>query len=48
VDIEKVKIKVVEDMELARLAKQNKLKVKTLLGGKLVFCRMYNSFQSSL
>jgi len=44
---EKVKNKVVEDMELARLAKQNKLKVKTMLGGKLVFCRMYESFNQA-
>jgi chlorobactene glucosyltransferase len=43
----KVKNKVVEDMELARLAKQNKLKVKTMLGGKLVFCRMYESFNQA-
>ena len=42
-----VKDKVVEDMELAKLAKQNQLKVKTLLGGELVFCRMYNSFKES-
>jgi glycosyltransferase involved in cell wall biosynthesis len=41
---DKVKNKIVEDMELARLAKQNRLKVKTMLGGKLVFCRMYESF----
>ncbi len=44
---EKVKNKVVEDMELARLTKQNKLKVKTMLGGKLVFCRMYESFNQA-
>ena len=44
---ETVKNKVVEDMELARLAKQNKLKVKTMLGGKLVFCRMYKSFNQA-
>lgn len=44
---EKVKNNVVEDMELARLAKHNKLKVKTMLGGKLVFCRMYESFNQA-
>ncbi len=44
---EKVKNNVVEDMELARLAKQNKIKVKTMLGGKLVFCRMYESFNQA-
>ncbi|HEX9252738.1 MAG TPA: hypothetical protein VF870_10880, partial [Ignavibacteriaceae bacterium] len=42
-----VKGKVVEDMELARLAKQNGFKVKTLLGGNLVYCRMYNSFNEA-
>lgn len=42
-----VKDKVVEDMELARLAKKSQLKVKTLLGGELIFCRMYNSFNES-
>jgi len=44
---QKVKDKVVEDMELARLVKQNQFKVTTLLGGELVFCRMYNSFSDS-
>lgn len=39
-----VKNKVVEDMELARLIKKSNLKVKTLLGGDLVYCKMYNSF----
>ncbi len=42
-----VKYKVVEDMELARLVKQNKLRVKTMLGGNLVFCRMYESFNQA-
>ena len=42
-----VKYKVVEDMELARLVKKNKLRVKTMLGGKLVFCRMYESFNQA-
>ncbi len=44
---EKVKSKVVEDMELARLVKQNKLKIKTMLGGNLIFCRMYESFNQA-
>lgn len=44
---EKVKNKVVEDMELARLVKKNQLKVKTMLGGNLVFCRMYESFNQA-
>lgn len=42
-----VKNKIVEDMELARLAKKNNFKVNTFLGGELVYCRMYNSFQES-
>jgi len=44
---QKVKDKVVEDMELARLVKQNNFKVETLLGGDLVFCRMYSSFKQA-
>lgn len=42
-----VKDKIVEDMELARIVKSNNLKVKTLLGGNQVFCRMYNSFDEA-
>jgi chlorobactene glucosyltransferase len=42
-----VKYKIVEDMELSRLVKQNRLKVKTMLGGNLVFCRMYESFNQA-
>ncbi|NWF90367.1 MAG: glycosyltransferase [Ignavibacteriaceae bacterium] len=34
---------VVEDMELAKKAKQHN-KIITLLGGNIIFCRMYNSF----
>jgi chlorobactene glucosyltransferase len=41
---EKVKDKIVEDMELARNVKRSGLKMKTMLGGDLVFCKMYNSF----
>ena len=44
---EVVKDKVVEDMELARLIKNTKLKVKTLLGGDLVYCKMYYSFKEA-
>lgn len=44
---QKVKDKIVEDMALARLAKQNHFKVKTLLGGNLVSCRMYDSFNDA-
>lgn len=36
--------KVVEDIEFARLLKSKKLKMETLLGGEIVFCRMYDSF----
>ncbi len=46
-DHEIVKNKVVEDMELARLIKKSNLKVKTLLGGDLVYCKMYNSFKDA-
>lgn len=42
-----VKDKIVEDMELARIVKSKKLKVKTLLGGNQVYCRMYNSFSEA-
>lgn len=42
-----VKNKIVEDMELARLCKLNGLKILTLLGGNLIFCRMYSSFKES-
>lgn len=42
-----VKDKVVEDMELARVIKNKNLKVKTLLGGNLVYCKMYNSFKEA-
>ncbi len=45
---EPVKNKIVEDMELARLAKYNRLKMLTLLGGDSVFCRMYNTFSSAV
>lgn len=45
---QKVKDKVVEDMELARECKKKNLKVKTFVGGNLVFCKMYNSFTDSV
>lgn len=44
---EVVRNKIVEDMELARLVKKNNLKLKTLLGGNLVYCKMYNSFEEA-
>lgn len=37
---------VVEDMELARKAKQQN-KIITLLGGDVIFCRMYSSFSDA-
>lgn len=44
---EQVKNKIVEDIELAKLVKQNNFKVKTLLGGNFVYCRMYESFNQA-
>ncbi len=38
----------VEDMFLASKAKQNGFKVMTLLGGELVFCRMYKTLQQAV
>jgi chlorobactene glucosyltransferase len=37
-----IKDKVVEDMEFARISKINNIRIKTMLGGKLIYCRMYN------
>jgi glycosyltransferase involved in cell wall biosynthesis len=39
--------KIVEDMEFALLAKNNKLKIMTTLGNNAVFCKMYNSFSTA-
>ena len=39
--------KVVEDMELARNTKAHGFKIKTLLGGNQIFCRMYDNFHSA-
>jgi chlorobactene glucosyltransferase len=39
-----VKDKFVEDMELARLLKTKKCRIAALLGGELIFARMYESF----
>lgn len=36
-----VRNKLVEDMELARSVKHNKVKMITLLGGAFIYCRMY-------
>ncbi|MEO8209942.1 MAG: glycosyltransferase family 2 protein, partial [bacterium] len=43
-----VKDKIVEDIELARLLKIIKYKINLLLPGKLVSCRMYNSFNEGV
>ncbi len=43
-----VKNKIVEDMEFARICKSNKINLKTLLGGTLVFCRMYSNLNEAL
>lgn len=45
---ESVKDKVVEDMEFARICKSKNIKIKTMLGGDLIFCRMYNGFTQSV
>lgn len=44
---EKVKDKIVEDMELAREIKKSGLKMMTGLGGNSVFCGMYSSFSDA-
>lgn len=43
-----VKNRTVEDMEFARLCKTKGIKIKTLLGGKLIFCRMYSNIKEAL
>lgn len=45
---EKIKSKIVEDMEFARGFKKMKLKTITLLGNNFVNCRMYCSFNEAL
>jgi len=45
---EKIKSKVVEDMEFARGFKQDGCKVITFLGNNLVNCRMYRNFNEAL
>lgn len=45
---ESVKNKFVEDMELARLFKKNGYRIVTLLGGDLIFARMYASFKNAI
>jgi chlorobactene glucosyltransferase len=43
-----VKDKFVEDMELARLFKKNGYRIVTLLGGDLIFARMYRNFKEAI
>lgn len=38
----------VEDMEFARIVKSSNQKMITLLGGKMVFCRMYSSLNQAI
>lgn len=40
--------KVVEDMEFARICKSKKIKIKTMLGGDLIFCKMYNGLSDAI
>lgn len=44
---EKVKDKIVEDMELAKNVKINGGKIITALGNKIIFCKMYENFNES-
>lgn len=45
---ESVKSRVVEDMELVRLAKSRGFRTLTGFGGDQIFCRMYDSYTTSL
>lgn len=45
---EAVKTAVVEDMEFAKLVKKQGSKLRTLLGGSLIFCRMYSNLKESV
>lgn len=40
--------KYVEDMEFARNCKLNGIKIKTLLGGNLIYCRMYSNLKDAI
>jgi glycosyltransferase involved in cell wall biosynthesis len=42
-----VQDKVVEDMEFARICKTRNIKIKTMLGGNLIFCQMYNGLSDA-
>ncbi|WP_337864865.1 glycosyltransferase family 2 protein [Ignavibacterium sp.] len=43
-----LKYEPVEDMEFARICKSKGIKIKTLLGGKLIFCRMYSNLKEAI
>jgi chlorobactene glucosyltransferase len=43
-----VKNKPVEDMEFARICKSKGIKIKTLLGNNITFCRMYSNFNEAV
>ncbi len=45
---EKVKDQVVEDVEIMKLVKQNKLKGEGLLANGMIRCRMYNNYQEAV
>lgn len=45
---EKVRAKVVEDMEIARAIKQQGKKIITMLGDSSVYCKMYSSFKDAV
>lgn len=45
---EMTKDKVVEDMEFARICKLNNIRIKTLLGGNLIYCRMYSGLSEAI
>jgi glycosyltransferase involved in cell wall biosynthesis len=43
-----VKDKVVEDMEFARICKSKNIRIKTLLGGNLIYCKMYSGLSEAI
>lgn len=45
---QKVKNKVVEDVEFARICKSKNIKIKTILGGDLIYCRMYTGLSKAI
>jgi hypothetical protein len=45
---EQVRKSLVEDIEISRMVKQERLKTATLLGNRDVMCRMYGSFREGI